>query len=341
MRRSSRSGTLLQSMDDSTTRADETVRADRIRKTYGPVLAVDELSFTGHAGEVLGLLGPNGAGKTTAIRMLTTILAPDGGSFAIAGVPHTRPAHIRERIGVLPESAGYPEQQTGLEFLTYYGELFGQTRTEARTKATGLLAEIGLADRASSRIGTYSRGMRQRLGIVRALINDPEVVFFDEPTLGLDPAGQRQVLRLIGGIAKDRGTTVVLTTHLLSEVEETCSRVLILNRGRVVAEGTVAEVTRRAGAPRRARLRVPPEQRDGALEAISTRAGVGDAAAVEDRSDALTVTFDRGGAELTETSTGLARVVDALAAAGVTILAFELEGARLSDAFLAMTDEEA
>lgn len=341
MRRSSRSGTLVQPMDGSTTTADETVRVDRIRKTYGPVLAVDELSFTGHAGEVLGLLGPNGAGKTTAIRMLTTILAPDGGSFAIAGVPHTRPAHIRERIGVLPESAGYPEQQTGLEFLTYYGELFGQTRAEARTNATGLLAEIGLADRASSRIGTYSRGMRQRLGIVRALINDPDVVFFDEPTLGLDPAGQRQVLRLIGGIAKDRGTTVVLTTHLLSEVEETCSRVLILNRGRVVAEGTVAEVTRRAGAPRRARLRVPPEQRDGALEAISARAGVGDAAAVEDQSDALTVTFDRGGAELTETAAGLAQVVDALAAAGVTILAFELEGARLSDAFLAITDEEA
>jgi ABC-2 type transport system ATP-binding protein len=341
MRRSSRTGTLVQPMDSSTTRADETVRADRIRKTYGPVLAVDELSFTGHAGEVLGLLGPNGAGKTTVIRMLTTILATDGGSFVIAGVPNTRPAHIRERIGVLPESAGYPEQQTGLDFLTYYGELFGQPRGEARTRATGLLGEIGLADRASSRIGTYSRGMRQRLGIVRALINDPAVVFFDEPTLGLDPAGQRQVLRLIAGIAKDRGTTVILTTHLLSEVEETCSRVLILNRGRVVAEGTVAEVARRAGAPRRARLRVPPDQRDRALEAIRTRAGVGDTAAVEDRSDALTVTFDRGGAELTETSAELARVVDALAMASVTILAFELEGARLSDAFLAMTGEEA
>lgn len=341
MRLSSRSGTLVQPMGGSTTPADATVRADRIRKTYGPVLAVDELSFTAHAGEVLGLLGPNGAGKTTAIRMLTTILAPDGGSFAIAGVPNARPASIRERIGVLPESAGYPEQQTGLDFLTYYGELFGQPRGEARTRATGLLGEIGLADRASSRIGTYSRGMRQRLGIVRALINDPAVVFFDEPTLGLDPAGQRQVLRLIAGIAKDRGTTVILTTHLLSEVEETCSRVLILNRGRVVAEGTVAEVARRAGAPRRARLRVPPDQRDRALEAIRTRAGVGDAAAVEDRSDALTVTFDRGGAELTETSAGLARVIDTLAAASVTILAFELEGARLSDAFLAMTDEEA
>jgi ABC-2 type transport system ATP-binding protein len=328
-------------MNGGTTTATDTVRVDRIRKSYGPVLAVDELSFSGQAGEVLGLLGPNGAGKTTAIRVLTTILSPDQGEFAIAGARHTQPTRIRERIGVLPESAGYPDQQTGREFLTYYGELFGHPRGEARERATRLLAEIGLADRASSRIGTYSRGMRQRLGIVRALINDPAVVFFDEPTLGLDPAGQRQVLRLIADTARERGTTVILTTHLLSEVEETCTRVLILNRGKVISEGTVGEVTRQASAPRRARFRIPPEQRDRAIEAIRRQTGIGEAAPVGDRSDALTVTLDRGGAEPTETSAELARLVDALADAGVPILAFELEGARLSDAFLAMTGEEA
>jgi ABC-2 type transport system ATP-binding protein len=326
-------------MNDGTTAAGETVRVDRIGKSYGPVVALDQLSFRASAGEVLGLLGPNGAGKTTAIRVLTTILSPDQGQFAIAATPHTQPARVRERIGVLPESAGYPEQQTGVEFLAYYGELFGRPRAEARDRAIALLAEIGLGDRGSSRIGTYSRGMRQRLGIVRALINDPAVVFFDEPTLGLDPAGQRQVLRLIARIASDRGTTVILTTHLLSEVEETCSRVLILNRGKVISEGTVGEVTRRAGAPRRARFRVPPEQRDRAIETIRAQAGIGEAAPGGDRSDALTVTFDREAAELTETPAELARVVDALAEAGIPILAFDLEGARLSDAFLAMTEE--
>lgn len=270
--------------------------AHRIRKSYGTIVAVDGLNFRAYAGEVLGLLGPNGAGKTTAIRVLTTILSPDDGAFEIAGTPHTQPTRIRERIGVLPESAGYPDQQTGVEFLTYYGELFGLPHGRARERALELLAEIGLAHKGSARIGTYSRGMRQRLGIVRALINDPAVVFFDEPTLGLDPAGQRQVLGLIAAIAKERGTTVILTTHLLSEVEETCSRVLILNRSRVIAEGTVAEITRKAGAPRRARIQIPSDERD--------------------------------------------RAVEALAQAGVNVLASDLEGARLSDAFLEMTDEE-
>ena len=121
--------------------------------------------------------------------------------------------------------------------------------------------------------------MRQRLGIARALVNDPQVVFFDEPTLGLDPAGQRQVLRLVEGIARERGATVVLSTHFLGEVEDTCSRVLILNRGRVVAEGTVAEVTRRAAAPRRGRFRVPAELRDRALATLAARARAGGRAA--------------------------------------------------------------
>src|SRR5262245_2109766 len=322
------------------TPAGETVRVDGIRKSYGPVLAVDGLSFTGSAGEVLGLLGPNGAGKTTAIRVLTTILNPDEGKFAIAGTPHTQPARIRQRIGVLPESAGYPDQQTGLEFLSYYGQLFGQPRGEARQRAAELLAGIGLGERGSSRIGTYSRGMRQRLGIVRALINDPAVAFFDEPTLGLDPAGQRQVLRLIASIARERGTTVILTTHLLSEVEETCSRVLILNRGKVIAAGTVGEVTQQASAPRRARFRVAPAQRDRAIQAVRRQTGIGEVVPVADRSDALTVTFDRAGADLTETPAELASIVDTLAEAGIPMLAFELEGARLSDAFLAMTGEE-
>jgi len=194
------------------------VVAQALRKTFGQIAAVDDLSFEVHAGEILGVLGPNGAGKTTAIRVLTTILEPTRGAFRIAGIPHTRPAEIRERIGVLPESAGYPERQTGQEFLRYHARLFGHTTASARTTASTLLAEVGLADRANSLLAGYSRGMRQRLGIARALVNAPEVVFLDEPTLGLDPAGQRQVLALVRRMTADRGATVLLSTHLLSVV---------------------------------------------------------------------------------------------------------------------------
>ena len=212
------------------------VEARGVEKRYGPLLAVEDLSFEAEAGEILGVLGPNGAGKTTAIRMLTTILEPTRGSFAVAGVPHTRPAEIRRRIGVLPESAGYPEHQTGEEYLRYHARLYGRSRAGARVIGRSLLEEMGLGERGHSLISTYSRGMRQRLGIARALVNEPQVVFLDEPTLGLDPAGQRQILSTVRRIAGERGATVLLSTHLLAEVEETCSRVLILNRGRVAAE---------------------------------------------------------------------------------------------------------
>jgi ABC-2 type transport system ATP-binding protein len=271
-----------------------TLEAHALTKAYRTVVAVQELSFAAGAGEVIGLLGPNGAGKTTAIRVLTTILAPTAGGFAVAGIPHTRPTDIRRRIGVLPESAGYPDRQTGVEFLRYHARLYGQSRASARATSAALIADVGLAERGSSPIASYSRGMRQRLGIARALLNDPTVVFLDEPTLGLDPAGQEQILRVVQRISREREATVVLSTHMLAEVEEVCSRVLILNRGRLIADGTVAEVARRAAAPRDAVLRVPGEARQ----------------------DALAV----------------------LAAAGIPLLGSELEGARLSDAFLAMTE---
>ncbi len=250
------------------------VEAHGVAKRYGSVVAVEDLTFAVQAGEVLGVLGPNGAGKTTAIRVLTTILAPSRGTFSVAGVPHHKPAEIRRRIGVLPESAGYPERETGEEFLRYHARLFGQTRTSARAVARGLLEEVGLLERRRSLIASYSRGMRQRLGIARALVNEPHVVFLDEPTLGLDPAGQRQILGNVRRIANERGTTVLLSTHLLTEVEENCSRVLILNRGHVVADGTVSEIVRQAAAPRSGLLHVAPEHAERALTVLAGARGV-------------------------------------------------------------------
>ena len=303
------------------------VEARAVEKRYGSLVAVVDLSFEAEAGEILGVLGPNGAGKTTAIRVLTTILEPSSGSFAVAGVPHSRPAEIRSRIGVLPESAGYPERQTGEEYLRYHARLYGRNRDDARAAARSLLNEVGLGERSRSLISTYSRGMRQRLGIARALVNEPRVVFLDEPTLGLDPAGQRQILDTVRRIAAERGATVLLSTHLLAEVEETCSRVLILNRGRVAAQGTVAEVAARAAAHRSGRLRVPPEETEPALRALAALEGV--EAAAGGQPGLITVRLKEGDS--------MNAAVRAVVDAGIPLLSSELEGARLSDAFLAMT----
>jgi len=311
------------------------VDAHGVGKDYGDVTAVEDLTFALRSGDILGVLGPNGAGKTTAIRVLTTILAPTRGTFTVAGHPHTRPREIRQRIGVLPESAGYPEDQKGEEYLRYHARLYGRGATAARELCGALLREVGLYERRKSMIRTYSRGMKQRLGIARALVNDPKVVVLDEPTLGLDPAGQRQVLTLVRSIARERGATVLLSTHLLGEVEETCTRVLILNRGRVAAEGTVAELARLAAAPRSARLRVAEESADDALRVLSQSGAIRSAERADGQPGTLRLILREG-----ENGAPTGALLGELVAHEVPVLAFELEGARLSDAFLAMTEAE-
>jgi ABC-2 type transport system ATP-binding protein len=303
-----------------------------LSKSFRKLRALDELDLSLPVGVVLGFLGPNGAGKTTAIRIVTTILKPDSGSFTVAGIPQTRPTAIRQRVGVLPESAGYPDQQTGEEFLRYYARLFGHSRASAKAVASSLLADMGLAERATSEIKGYSRGMRQRLGIARALVNEPAVVFLDEPTLGLDPGGQRQVLELIREIAETRGATVILSTHLLAEVEEVCTRVVILNRGRVVADGTVAEIAQRAAAPRHARLRVAPDSIEPALDALERVRGVNASANGTPGELDLTLSGD-------DVDGAAKAALRALLDGDIAVLGLSVEGGRLSDAFLSMTEQ--
>jgi ABC-2 type transport system ATP-binding protein len=316
-----------------------TVEAVRLTKRYGGRSAVEDVSFTASQGEIVGLLGPNGAGKTTTIRLLTTVLSPTSGEFSIAGHPSTAAGDIRRSVGVLPESSGYPAHQTGGEYLRFFARLYGLDRSAARAIAAELLTAVGLEDRADSPIASYSRGMRQRLGIARALINDPVVVFLDEPTLGLDPAGQAQVLEIIRGIAKRRAATVVLSTHLLPEVEEVCSKVVILNHGRVVASGSVGEVISRALIKQSAQLRVPLELVERARNVL---AGFPDLNVEQlmEQPDVLTLAVDtQGRAAGSASSDMMNAALAAITAAGIPVLRFELEGARLSDAFLKMTSE--
>ena len=306
------------------------VEATGLTRTYGAVTAVDGLTFELEEGRVLGVLGPNGAGKTTAIRMLTTILPPSSGRFAVAGIPDGSEREIRRRIGVLPESAGYPARESGEEYLAYHARLHGRPAAEAVAAARRLLADVGLADRESALIHTYSRGMRQRLGIARALVNDPAVVFLDEPTLGLDPQGQRDVLHMVRRLAGERGVTVLLSTHLLDEVEQVCTDVLILNHGKVAALGPVAAVVSRAAAPRSARLRTGPDRVEEAVTRLAAVHAVSAARAADGRPGEVTIELS---AELPAPAAA-AVVLATLVEAGVPVAEFTLEGGRLSDAFL-------
>lgn len=313
--------------------------AEDLHKTYGPRKALRGLSFSLNAGRILGFLGPNGAGKTTSIRILTTILEPDRGHFVVDGTTSKYPEKIRRKIGVLPENLGLPKQITGIEYLTYFGQLYGRTRADARTYGLSLLEEVGLQQRARSLVGTYSHGMRQRLGIARALVNDPVVVFLDEPTLGLDPRGQQELLSLIQRIARERNSSIVLCSHVLPEIESVCDDVIILLEGQIIATGSVEEVMKRAQR-NAVRVRVPSPsvaEAQQVLEAIPNVTGV--TYSVE-KAGWMGVQFENSTEEAaSERFHANNMILGALIRAEIPVLSFESEGGRLQDVFLQLTEE--
>jgi ABC-2 type transport system ATP-binding protein len=323
---------------------DDVLVAHELRKSYGTRHALQGLTFSLKAGRIVGFLGSNGAGKTTSIRILTTMLPPESGHFVVDGITSDHPSMIRRRIGVLPENLGFPRHMTGLEYLVFFGQLNGLRTAEARGRAVTLLEDVGMQRRGRSLIGSYSHGMRQRLGIARALINEPVVVFLDEPTLGLDPRGQQELLDLIRRVARERDTGIVLCSHLLSEIEHVCDDVIILNDGQIVAQGTVAEVIGgdRATMARGSALRVqvPPEavaRVKGAVEAaLSGRVKI------EEMGEAdggwLRIELVDGAAEDAPTARLLNNdVLGAIIRIDVPVLRFEAEGGRLQDVFLSLT----
>ena len=318
--------------------------AEGLRKSYGPRKALQGLTFSLKAGRILGFLGPNGAGKTTSIRILTTMMESESGHFVIDGISSDHPEEIRRRIGVLPENLGFPRQMTGFEYLVYFGQLYGRAASEAKENAVRLLEVVGLHQRAKSLIGSYSHGMRQRLGIARALVNDPVVVFLDEPTLGLDPRGQQELLELVTRIARERNTGVVLCSHLLSEIEDVCDDVVILNLGQIVARGTVAGVIGRVQQNiilRNAlRVQVLPETVGEARQVLGEIPNILKVTPIGEIEGWLRL-------ELVPPSNGdLAtvynvnnQILGALIRAKIPILGFEVEGGRLQDVFLHLTEE--
>lgn len=266
----------------------KTIEAFGLAKSYGERTALSGLSLGVEEGEIFGFLGPNGAGKTTTIRILTGLLEPDSGEARVAGMDvSAHPRAVKRAVGVLPESQGYYGWMTGEEYLAYFADLYGVHN--AGRRARELLEEVGLEERGGSLVGGYSRGMRQRLGIARAMVHHPRVLFLDEPSLGLDPKGQREMDDLIRHLAREEGVTVFLSSHLLSEIEGLCTRFAIVREGRLVAEGDRGELEARLGSGRRLRMEVsdPKKALDFARCVIDLE-GVrreGDALIVEPRTD--------------------------------------------------------
>ena len=219
-----------------------------LTKRYGDVVAVDALSFEVRRGEIYGLLGPNGAGKTTTILMLLGLAEPTSGEARVLGLdPARRPLEVKRHVGYLPDSVGFYDRLSGRENLAYTARLNGIDRTDAEAAIGLLLEQVGLHEAADRAIGTYSRGMLQRLGIADALVKTPQILILDEPTTAIDPTGVAELLGLIRGLVADRGIGVLLSSHLLEQVERLCDRIGIFSRGRLVGEGTVEELSTRAG----------------------------------------------------------------------------------------------
>ncbi len=220
---------------------DEVITITRLSKSYGKTRAVVDLNLSIGQGEFIGFLGPNGAGKTTTIRMITGILRPDSGSITVAGLDAEDRQKTARILGVVPESRGFYDWMTAKEYLFFFANLYGLQKTAASERVTHLLSQVDLKKNKHKRIGAYSRGMKQRLGLARALINDPKILILDEPTLGLDPQGQEDIENLLREL-NSRGVTIFYSSHLLHEVSSMCSRIAIINQGSLTAQGTIQEL---------------------------------------------------------------------------------------------------
>ena len=303
------------------------IDVQRLRKTYGDTVAVDDLSFTVDAGTVTGLLGPNGAGKTTAVNCLTTLIRPDGGTAVVAGHDVRRePALVREQIAVTGQSTALDAQLTGWQNLMVFGRLLGLDKRAARARAAELVERLDLGEVAGAVTATYSGGLRRRLDLAVSLLVPRPVLFLDEPTTGLDPRSRQQLWQLIREL-RGEGRTILLTTQYLEEADELADHVLLVDGGRLRASGTPAELKRGIGGTVCEIRLACDEDRGRALHVLT---GLASAKAGEE--PVITLPADQPGT--------VADVVRRLTEAGIGFEDVAMRGPTLDDVFFALTDAQ-
>ncbi len=246
----------------------EVLRCEGLRRTFGDLLAVDDVSFTIDPGETFGLLGPNGAGKTTAISMVAGILEPDAGTVLVCGEPiTTRGTHAKGNIGLVPQDLAIYPDLTARENLKFFGQLYGMGGSALAARIDEVLEVIGLSERADDKADEYSGGMKRRLNIGIGLLHEPRLLILDEPTVGVDPQSRNAILESVGHLS-DAGIGVLYTTHYMEEAERLCDRVAIIDAGRIQAEGTRRELVTLVGEQDRVDIRVDGDM-EAAIDAFS------------------------------------------------------------------------
>ncbi|MGW3985617.1 ATP-binding cassette domain-containing protein [Streptomyces sp. NPDC004830] len=305
-------------------------------KTFGETRAVDGVDLSVPAGTVYGVLGPNGAGKTTTVKMLATLLRPDGGQAHVFGHDIVREAdEVRGRVSLTGQYASVDEDLTGTENLVLLGRLLGHHKRAARDRAAQLLEAFGLTDAAAKQVKHYSGGMRRRIDIAASILNTPDLLFLDEPTTGLDPRSRNQVWDIVRAVVA-QGTTVLLTTQYLDEADQLASRIAVIDRGRVIAEGTKGELKSSVGAGSvHLRLR-DPDQRELAAELLRRTLG----AQVQPEPDPVALTARLAAASDDSAAEQASRALGELARAGVTVDNFSLGQPSLDEVFLALTGHD-
>lgn len=306
--------------------ADFAITVNGLSKSYQNNKAVDDLSLQIAQGEFFGFLGPNGAGKTTTIRMLTGLLKPDQGEMLIAGMPTSRRREISQLIGVVPESRGFYQWMTASEYLIFFARLYKVYSKKSKSFFFDSLAQVGLESHGSSLIGTFSRGMKQRLGLARALINSPQILFLDEPTLGLDPQGQVDIQNLLLKL-NGEGVTIFFSSHLLYEVSNLCSRIAIISKGKLVVEGNMQDLQQKAGLKETYQIKIQGKPDKQILSEFQVKG-------IEENKTTNTTEITLKGNYLEANA-----LIDLLRKAQIPILEYRTAGDDLTEIFLNLTQE--